>query len=726
MAALAERFMALFAGLQRGYGTYNNIDNTRDDGKRTGKAVTIRDQVTRDLWQAHLDGKSGLGIIPIRDDSTCVFGAVDVDVYDGLDMAQIAADLKRLGLPLIPCRSKSGGVHLYLFTKEPVPAADMQGTLQAVAALLGHGGAEIFPKQTKMTPDSNDLGSWINVPYFDHAHTTRYAVHADGDAVPAEQFLDIAEAAKVSLDELDRTLRDKPASSVGKPHQRKKASALPTEIGEGQRDITLASAAGRLRRAGFGTSEILAALRKTNQERCKPPLDDADVQRIARSIGRKAPTPGNEDVGLAHELADAITATESFARDKGGLLYHWEGGCYRPTGKRVVEVQVKRLCRAWQKTKSWSPELASRVEQWIAVDAPELWECPPLDTVNCRNGLVDIATRNLRPHSPDHLSAVQIAASFDPTATCPHIDRFIHDVFPEDAQHLTFEIAAWLILPNTNIQKAVLLLGEGSNGKSAWLNFLLLSFLGRENVSAVSLHRLESDKFALARLVGKLANICADLPTTALTGTSMFKALTGNDVVSAERKFEASFEFRPFARLLFSANSAPRSDDATHGFFRRWLVVPFSKSFDESDPKTIPPEVLRARLSQPEELSGLLNKALGALPAIRQGRFTESTSTRTALEEFRATTDPLAVWLDHNTVQVASAMVPKDTLRRAYAQVCQDKGRPILPENQFTAALKRLRPRVTTAQRRVDGKPTRVFIGLGFVTHAPEPGGGLF
>src|SRR5262249_30584222 len=155
-----------------------------------------------------------------------------------------------------------------------------------------------------------------------------------------------------------------------------------------------------------------------------------------------------------------------------------------------------------------------------------------------------------------HLSTVQIAVSFDPAAKCPHIERFVRSVFPDDTQLLPFEIVAWLMLPDANIQKAVLLLGEGANGKSVWLN-LLLTFLGRENVSALSLHRIEADKFSAARLVGKLCNIGADLPTAALSGTSMFKALTGGDLIPAERKFESSFEFRPFARLLFSANSAP-------------------------------------------------------------------------------------------------------------------------------------------------------------------------
>lgn len=312
-----------------------------------------------------------------------------------------------------------------------------------------------------------------------------------------------------------------------------------------------------------------------------------------------------------------------------------------------------------------------------------------------------------------------------PHAGCPEISKFIQDTFPEDAQGLSAEMAAWLMLPDTSIQQAILLLGNGANGKSVWLN-LLLMFLGPENVSTLSLHRLESDRFSAARLVGKLANLGTDLPTAALAGTSMFKALTGGDVVTGERKGETSFEFRPYARLLFSANSAPRSQDSTDGFFRRWKVVPFTRTFDSADPNTVPRAVLDARLAQPGELSGLLNKALAALPRIRSGKFTEAPSTRAALDEFRSTTDPLGLWLDQNTVERPDAIVVKDLLRTSYAQACQDAGRPIFGDVQFTAALTRLRPKVQPGQRRVNGRPTRVFIGLGLLAQDSQHGASLF
>ncbi len=421
--------------------------------------------------------------------------------------------------------------------------------------------------------------------------------------------------------------------------------------------------------------------------------------------------------GLIPEIERFVKQKHHFARDAGGLLYVFEDGVYRPTGERFVKREVKRFCQ--ESKENWTPELASRVAEYIAVDAPELWERPPHDVVNVKNGLLGVATRVLRRHSPEFLSPVQIAATYDANARCPAIDRFCDEVLPDDAQHILGEIAAWLMLPETSIQKAVLLIGEGANGKSVFLT-LLEDFLSEQNVSSVTLHKIEMDKFAASRLVGKLANICADLPTAALSGTSMFKALTGGDIINAERKFQSSFEYRPYARLVFSANTPPRSDDATPGFFRRWLVIPFNRrTFDENDPARVPSAILRERLSTASELSGLLNRALDAVPQIRSGALRESVSMRDAWQEFRSTTDPLAVWLDENTVEVPDGFVPKAKLRELYSRDCKDHGRISIPETAFTGRLLQLRPRMKTAQR--TAAKTWCFIGIGLKADAASP-----
>jgi hypothetical protein len=211
--ALAPRFHPLFAGLERAHGKYSNIerDQSRSDGKRKGVATTVREPVTDELWVAHLAGVSGIGIIPIRDDSTCVFGAIDVDVYDSLDHGAIASAIERTKLPLIVCRTKSGGAHLYMFCKQPVPAALVQRKLREIAARLGFGTAEVYPKQTVISVEKQDLGSWLNMPF--HGDT-RFAVNPAGDAMTAEEFLAYAETRKVGSEWLEEPLAPAAAGAL--------------------------------------------------------------------------------------------------------------------------------------------------------------------------------------------------------------------------------------------------------------------------------------------------------------------------------------------------------------------------------------------------------------------------------------------------------------------------------------------------------------------------------
>jgi putative DNA primase/helicase len=345
------------------------------------------------------------------------------------------------------------------------------------------------------------------------------------------------------------------------------------------------------------------------------------------------------------------------------------------------------------------------------VDAPTLWERPPLNLLNLQNGLLEVETRRLLKHSPGHLSCIQLPIAYDPIAQCPEWENLVELVFPKDAQELAFQITAWLMQPDVSQQKAVLLLGEGNNGKSTYLA-AVTAFLGRHNTSALSLHKLESDRFATARLIGKLANICPDLPSTHLAGTSTFKALTGGDTMLGEYKYRDSFEFEPFVRLVFSANDPPRSGDASHAFFRRWLVVPFTHTFDGGD--AIPRPVVDARLASPRELSGVLNKALQALRQLQeQGGLIESESMATAGGEFRKATDPVAVWLDSSTIEGSDVFVGKKALLIAYNGAAEAAGRPQMTATAFGLALRRLRPNLEDGQRTVAGRLEWVWLGLG-------------
>ena len=168
----SERFMALFAGLDRAHGKYE-LNGSSKGSKVGGKASTILGPVTLELWNRHIDGKLGLGIIPIREDGTVVWGAIDIDVYEGMDLPKLEAECESLKLPLVICRTKSGGAHLFLFCKEPLKATIVRSKLIQFASALGHVGVEVYPKQTELA-SKEDVGNWLNMPYFGGDMTTRF------------------------------------------------------------------------------------------------------------------------------------------------------------------------------------------------------------------------------------------------------------------------------------------------------------------------------------------------------------------------------------------------------------------------------------------------------------------------------------------------------------------------------------------------------------------------
>ena len=184
-----EKFSSIFDGLKLAHGTYR-VDGKSDKGKATGRAAIIREPRTNDTWVSHLEGRVSLGIIPINESNESVWGCIDIDQYP-LDHKELVEKIRKLELPLVVCRSKSGGAHCFLFSKDWVAAADMQKALQQIAATLGLNGCEIFPKQVKLHLDRDDVGNFLNLPYFDAEDGLRYAIKDDGTSATLEEFIEL-------------------------------------------------------------------------------------------------------------------------------------------------------------------------------------------------------------------------------------------------------------------------------------------------------------------------------------------------------------------------------------------------------------------------------------------------------------------------------------------------------------------------------------------------------
>jgi hypothetical protein len=395
----ASQFFTRFTGLTRVHGHFRPEGVERErDGKQEGFTETIHAPATVDLWQGHLDGVYGLGIVPITDEGTCVWGAIDVDIDKRPDLIQVAKDVTRLELPLIVCRSKSGGAHLYLFASEPIPAAMMRGKLMEWSVSLGYSGVEVFPKQIRLA-GARDIGNWINMPYFNGNDTARFAITTDGKHLTVDEFLSLASDLAVSESELD---------GIGMSSDLTQGDLLADA------PPCLQCIAGKGGAGAGGRNKMLfnigVMLRKRHGDLWEseldqynsPPFVDAslghkEIGQLIKSIGRKNYEYTCNDAPIAQECNRQICLTRKYGigggEDDPGVVFGslikittepptwiWDvdGARIELTTEQLKDqgrfhtlaIEVLNKWPKWMKPQTWSALIRSKLEHVELVEAP--------------------------------------------------------------------------------------------------------------------------------------------------------------------------------------------------------------------------------------------------------------------------------------------------------------------------------------------------------------------
>ena len=189
------------------------------------------------------------------------------------------------------------------------------------------------------------------------------------------------------------------------------------------------------------------------------------------------------------------------------------------------------------------------------------------DWINFSNGRWCLDSWQFLEHSSVHPSVIQLPVKFEPKAKCPHFDAWLSDVLPSEADRfLLLQLFGYSMRQDVRYGKLAVFVGPTHTGKSTRLD-LLTAFLGRKNVSALSLHALDNEerRFSRAGLVGKLANMSADLSSKHLAGDSQVKQMVVGDPMQVEFKGVQSFTYFPYATLFASENQLPLSHDRMLG-----------------------------------------------------------------------------------------------------------------------------------------------------------------
>jgi hypothetical protein len=281
-----DKFKQIFSGLTIAYGQYQPGDRGENGSKQKGKAFIVRKPVTDELWTNHLGGEGpALGIIPITENNDCRWGCIDIDEYD-LDHVSLIKSIRNLKLPVVLCRSKSGGAHVFLFTKENIPASLMQSKLKQMALVLGYEGSEIFPKQTEILVERGDTGNFLNLPYHNQMKGLRYAINDTGAGCTLEEFYqlyDVYSRTKKEVEEIKIEKEKIEEAFPGGPPCLNKLAAIG--FGEGSRNNALFNVAVYYKQSNPDTWEDKIV--EANMEYMEPPLSNGEVQQLIKSVNRK-------------------------------------------------------------------------------------------------------------------------------------------------------------------------------------------------------------------------------------------------------------------------------------------------------------------------------------------------------------------------------------------------------------------------------------------------------
>ncbi|MBC3899419.1 hypothetical protein GH811_07300 [Acetobacterium malicum] len=380
-------------------------------------------------------------------------------------------------------------------------------------------------------------------------------------------------------------------------------------------------------------------------------------------------------------LANALAANKHIIYSRQ-CYYQYLDGVY----KKVDELHCKRIVRKYLR--------ADHVEMHQINDVHNQWTIEILKSterlnvnkgiINLKNGLYQLDGQQLRPHDPQLLSTIQLAARYDAQARAPRFAAFLNDCLDPATQLLVQELCGYLLVPETRAQKAFVLVGEGGAGKSTLLAVIQEVLLGPANVSNISWQNL-GETFLTAELDGRLANIFADLPSRSIADSSLFKSITGEDWLTAQRKNKDPHAFKTTARLVFSCNSIPQNiGDRSEAFYRRLVIVPFAP------PRPAAQRDLHLKDKLAGEASGILNWALeGLMRLIDNGyRFSESAASRTALDRYRVAGSSVLSFVEDCCVLEDRRQVSAAQLYHAYQQYSGGSGLRPVSQKRFWMELK--------------------------------------
>ncbi len=396
-------------------------------------------------------------------------------------------------------------------------------------------------------------------------------------------------------------------------------------------------------------------------------------------------------------------------------IYYFDGRVYRPGGERIIKTEVERHLKDFVTSHDIN-EIIGHVQRSTYFHREEFNKDVYL--LSLENGVLDLRTGELHPHSPEFLFTFYIPVRYDPEADCPRIKKFLSEVlYPEDIPKF-FEMLGFILFRDYPLQKFFVFYGTGGNGKSIAEN-IITAFIGKENISSVTLHQLVENRFAPAELFGKLLNIAGEVDKRTIKNTDILRRLTGGDWFTAEKKNRDPFTFKNYAKIIFICNELPKVTDRTDAFYRRCEFIQFPNQFIDNPRHA---HELIKELTTPEELSGLLNEALKGLKRLLENRcFTNGINIEEAKEIWDRLSDPVKFFAELYLEKSEDDFIPKDEVYTKFLEFCNNKRLTPVGKNAFTERLKTMFPGLNANYRpKIAGKRVMCYKGIKWKTPDDE------
>ena len=451
-----------------------------------------------------------------------------------------------------------------------------------------------------------------------------------------------------------------------------------------------------------------------NYDKCTSPISLQSNEFIKTSVtgfyemaldkdgGAKRGKPSYDDLMKQFEQDHDFICTE-----EGRMLYVHTGTHWEDYSALKIESYAEQMFdptpnnTMCQEFKSKLQRNNIRSIKWFNVE----------NKLNMSNGVLDMETLSLSHHTDGEGFRYVLPFAYDPDATCPVFDTILHKITLGDEQMklLLLEYMAYSISGmDAGIgQKALILTGEGSNGKSVFLD-ILKHLVGGDNYCTLSMGTEINKLENRYQLEGKLFNISEETPNNAMVEGSIFKALVTGGEVQARKLYCDSYSMKNNAKIIMACNELPPTADSTHGMFRRLLIVPFEAVFSKHD-RDYDPLIKQKAF---KEAAGIFNKVISVLPALRdRGFFSESEAVDETVADYMSDNDDVSTWWVDSVVPDTTGEVPASILYSLYQSHCLTSGMRPKTSTIFRKRMNKIVPVEKRLRRRVNGLRQVVYKG---------------